>query len=147
MKRYVLDTNLYVEADRDRVAAEELERFLMRWLPSVHFHAVVAQELLAGAVDARRERLLLDNLIQPFQRRGRIVVPDFGAWTRAGGIVSRLVQQKRMSPGGFSRSFLNDCLLAASCRSNGLTLVTRNVRDFSLIRRVEPVEVVEPWPE
>lgn len=104
MKRYVLDTNLYVEADRDRVAAEELERFLMRWLPSVHFHAVVALELLAGAVDARRERLLVDNLIQPFQRRGRIVVPDFGAWTRAGGIVSRLVQQKRMSPGGFSRS-------------------------------------------
>jgi predicted nucleic acid-binding protein len=146
VKQYVLDSNLYIEADRNESVAEELDRFLMRSLPSVHLHGVVAQELLAGAIDARREKLIYDSLIEPFERRGRVVAPSFGAWKRAGQIISRLVQQKRMSPGGFSRSFMNDCVLAASCRENGLTLVTRNVQDFALIGRVESVEVVGPWP-
>jgi predicted nucleic acid-binding protein len=146
VKQYVLDSNLYIEADRDESAAEEMDRFLMRFLPSVHLHGVVAQELLAGAIDARREKLVHDSLIEPFERRGRVVAPSFGAWKRAGGIISRLVQQKRLSPGGFNRSFMNDCVLAASCRESGLTLVTRNVKDFNLIRKVESVEVVGPWP-
>jgi predicted nucleic acid-binding protein len=146
VKQYVLDSNLYIEADRDESAAEEMDRFLMRFLPSVHLHGVVAQELLAGAIDERREKLVHDSLIEPFERRGRVVAPSFGAWKRAGGIISRLVQQKRLSPGGFNRSFMNDCVLAASCRESGLTLVTRNVKDFNLIRKVESVEVVGPWP-
>jgi len=146
MKQYVLDSDLYIEADRDGSAAQEMDRFLMRFLPSIHLHGVVAQELLAGALDARREKLIYESLIEPFERRGRVVAPSFAAWKRAGGIISRLVQQKRMSAGGFSRSFMNDCLLAASCREQGFTLVTKNVRDFALIRRVESVEVVEPWP-
>ena len=146
MKQYVLDSNLYIEADRDEWAAEEMDRFLMRFLPSVHLHGVVAQELLAGAIDARREKLIHDSLIEPFERRGRVVAPSFGAWKRAGRIISRLVQQKRLSPGGFNRSFMNDCVLAASCRESGLTLVTRNAKDFDLIRKVESVEVVGPWP-
>jgi predicted nucleic acid-binding protein len=147
VKRYVLDSNLYIEADRDESAAEELDRFLLRFLPSIHLHAVVAQELLAGALDARRERLIQDSLVRPFEKRGRVIAPSFGAWKRAGVIVSRLIQQKRMSPGGFSRSFMNDCVLAASCREAGVILVTRNVQDFTLIQRVESVEVVGPWPE
>lgn len=147
MTRYVLDTNLYIEADRNESAAEELDRFLMRFLPSVHLHGVVAQELLAGAIDARREKLIHDGLIKPFERRDRVVAPSFGAWKRAGGIVARLVQQKKMSPGGFSRSFMNDCVLAASCRESGLTLVTRNVQDFALIQKAERFEVVGPWPK
>jgi predicted nucleic acid-binding protein len=147
VKRYVLDSNLYIEADRSELAAEELDRFLMRFLPLVQLHAVVAQELLAGARDSRREKLIQDTLIAPFEKRGRVIAPSFAAWKRAGIIMSRLVQQKRMSPGGFGRSFVNDCVLAASCREEGLVLVTRNAQDFALIQRVETVEVVAPWPE
>ena len=54
MARYVMDTNVYVAADRDIEWAEELERFSTTHLPFIHFHAVVAQELLAGAIDQRR---------------------------------------------------------------------------------------------
>ena len=147
MRRYVLDSNLYIQADRDRNWAQELERFTSRLLPSIHLHAVVAQELLAGAIDARRVRLVQDALIGPFERRGRVVTPGFGAWKRAGMVMARLVERKWMSPGGFARSFVNDCLLATSCRENGLVLVTNNAEDFALIRRVESVEVLEPWPE
>lgn len=146
MARYVIDTNLYVAADRDLAWAEELERFATAQLPFIHFHAVVAQELLAGAIDQKRERLVEESLIQPFERRGRVLVPSFAAWKGAGRILSQLVNRKLMSPGGFKRSFLNDCVLAASCREVGATLVTLNREDFKLIRKVLRFEFTEPWP-
>ncbi len=147
MKRYVLDTNLYIEAGRDRVWAEELSRFVSAHLPFIHLHAVVAQELLAGAVDPGKARLVESGLVRPFETRGRVVTPSFATWKRAGSIMARLVQTKQMSPGGFGRSFVNDCLLGASCREGGLTLITRNTRDFELIRGVEEFELAAPWPE
>ncbi|TVP78231.1 MAG: type II toxin-antitoxin system VapC family toxin [Gemmatimonadales bacterium] len=146
MKRYVLDSNLYIEAVRDAGRAEELKRFVAQCLPSIYLHAAVAQELLAGAVDHRRARLIEESLIRPFERRERIITPRFGTWKRAGRIMARLVQEKRMSAGGFGRSFVNDCLLGASCREDGFALITRNTRDFKLIQHVEPFDVVEPWP-
>ena len=147
MPRFVIDTNLYVEADRDLARAEELERFSTAYIPFIHFHAVVAQELLAGAIDRRRERLVEESLIQPFERRGRVLTPSFAAWKAAGRILSQLVQRKLMSPGGFKRSFLNDCVLAASCREVGATLVTLNRDDFRIIEKVMRFEFTEPWPE
>ena len=98
MARYVIDTNLYVAADRDLASAEELERFVTAQLPFIHFHAVVAQELLAGVIDQKRERLVEETLIQPFERRGRILVPSFAAWKGAGRILSQLVNRKLISP-------------------------------------------------
>jgi len=147
VKRYVLDTNLYIEAGRDRDWAEELARFVSAHLPLIHLHAVVAQELLAGALDAGKARLVERGLVRPFEKRGRVLTPSFGTWKRAGSIMARLVHTKKMSPGGFGRSFVNDCLLGASCREEGLTLITRNTRDFELIRGVEEFELAAPWPE
>jgi len=147
VKRYVLDTNLYIEASRDRDWAEELAGFVSAHLPLIYLHAVVAQELLAGAVDAEKGRLVERGVVRPFEKRGRVVTPAFGTWKRAGSIMARLVEAKRMSPGGFGRSFVNDCLLGASCREEGLTLISRNTRDFELIREVEEFELAAPWPE
>jgi predicted nucleic acid-binding protein len=121
-------------------------RWVSAFLPTIHLHAVVAQEMIAGAMDARREKLIHDSLVEPFERRRRVVTPSFAAWKRAGSIMAHLVQRKMMAPGGFSRSFVNDCLLAASCRDEGLVLITANASDFALIKRVEEVEVVGPWP-
>jgi predicted nucleic acid-binding protein len=146
VKRYLLDTNLYVEASRDRASAEELARFVSANLPLIHLHAVVAQELLAGAVDPDKERLVEQAVVRPFEKRGRVVTPGFGTWKRAGSIMARLVQAKRMGPGGFGRSFVNDCLLGASCREEGFTLITRNTRDFEVIRGVEDFDLEAPWP-
>ena len=146
MASYVLDTNVYVAADRDSEWAKGLQRFVTAFLPSIYLHGVIVQELLAGAVSRDRERLVEKSLISPFERRGRIVVPAFEAWKTAGRIVGRLVQKKHMSPGGFSRSFLNDCLLAASCLENGLTLITLNTGDFDLIRKVHTFKYTNPWP-
>lgn len=146
MSKYVLDTNLYITAGRDKARGKDLDRFTAEHLPSIYLHAVVVQEMLAGAIDAPKERLLNSTLIHPFERRGRIITPSYRAWRRTGEIMARLVQQGFTPPGGFARSFPNDCLLAASCREAGVTLISNNLRDYELIRKVEPVNVVPPWP-
>lgn len=146
MIKYVLDTNIFISADRDLQWAAELERFSSDFLPQIHLSAVVAQELLAGAISPDREKAIRVNYIEPFERKGRLITPTYDAWKRAGQIMARLVNRKLMSPGAFGRSFVNDCLLAASCRERGATLITLNTRDFELIKKVEPVTVVPPWP-
>lgn len=146
MRKYVLDTNLYIEATRSDEAADALKEFYTRFLPHVHLHSVVAQELLAGAVGPELERTTQEELIEPFEAVGRTITPTHRTWKRAGEIIARLVREKRLSPGGFSRSFTNDCLIAASAREHGFVLVSKNTRDFELIRTVEPVDVLPPWP-
>lgn len=143
----MLDTNLFIAADRDAAKAEELTAFYAAFLPATYLHAVVVQELLLGAIDARRGLSIRNAYVRPFQSRGRMVTPTFANWARSGEVVAQLVRDKVISPGGFGRSFLNDVLLAVSCRSAGLTLVTNNLRDFERIRRVERLDFVPPWPE
>jgi predicted nucleic acid-binding protein len=146
VRKYVVDTNLYIEATRSEDAADHLDAFHARVLPYIHLHSVVAQELLAGAVRPEVERRLRDSLVRPFEKVGRVLTPTHRCWKRAGEIMARLVRAKKLSPGGFGPSFVNDCLIAASAREHGFVLVTRNVRDFQLIGTVEPVEVIAPWP-
>lgn len=146
MPKYVLDTSLYVYATRDEEWNRELQAFYQARAPFVYLHSVVAGELLAGAVSSDLERRTHRHLIAPFESTGRLVTPGHGAWKRAGAAVARLVRERRLSPNGIRRSFLNDCLIAASARDHGLVVVTDNLRDFELIRTVEPVEVVPPWP-
>ena len=45
-----------------------------------------------------------------------------------------------------SRSFVNDILLALSCREAGVVLVTENLRDFERIAEVRRFDFVAPWP-
>ncbi|MGH7613217.1 MAG: type II toxin-antitoxin system VapC family toxin [Gemmatimonadales bacterium] len=146
MTKYVLDTNIFIQADRDRGWAERLVAFYAAFLPVTFLHAVVVQELLLGAVDARRGRDLYRGYVAPFEARQRVLTPSYASWRRSGEVVATLVQRRRLSPGGFSRSFLNDVLLAVSCRDAGVVLITTNVTDFSLIRSVEPFRFIAPWP-
>lgn len=146
MPKYVVDTNLYIEATRSEEAADDLNAFYARSLPRIHLHSVVAQELLAGAVRPSLEHRLYEEIIYPFEAVGRVLTPTHWSWKRAGEIMARLVREKRLSPGGFLPSFPNDCLIAASAREHGFVLITRNMRDFELIGSVEPVQALPPWP-
>lgn len=147
MTKYVLDTNIFIRADRDRAWAEELVAFYAAFLPATFMHAVVVHELLLGAVDPRRGRDLYEGYVAPFEARGRIVTPSYGSWRWSAEVVAALVQRRRLSPGGFSQSFLNDVLLAVSCREAGLVLITTNTADFSRIRAAEQFQFVAPFPQ
>ena len=146
MTRYVIDTQLFIEAARDRKRADELAAFSSAFLPRLLLHAVVVQEMLAGATSRKWIKEVERGVIGPYERRGRIITPSRQAWKRSGEVVSELVATKKLSPSGIRRSFVNDVLLAASCREEGVVLITRNAKDFALIGTVEPVRFVEPWP-
>ncbi|MGH2598801.1 MAG: type II toxin-antitoxin system VapC family toxin [Gemmatimonadales bacterium] len=148
MPKYVIDTNLYVEAITTDEGNEALAAFQRRFAPFLFQHSTVAQEILAGGRGEARYREYYEDWIAPFEDLGRVIVPSHGSWVRAALIMVRLVESGRMRPGGFSRSFLNDCLIAASAREHGFVLVTRNTTDFALIGQVEPrLEYTPPWPE
>jgi predicted nucleic acid-binding protein len=145
--KYVLDTHIFVRADRDHAWAKQLVAFYTAFLPVTFLHAVVVQEILLGAVDPRRGRLLYEEYVAPFEARRRIITPSYASWRRSGEVVAALVQRRRLSPGGYGRSFLNDVLLAASCREAGIVLITNKVADFTRISAVEPFQFVSPWPQ
>ena len=146
MRKYVLDTNIYIAAARDRKFGAELVQFAGSYVPQLYLHAVVVQELMAGAINAEARRRLEREVIQPFEKRGRIVVPSYKAWKRSGEIVASLIKDRVLTVGGVPRSFANDALLAASCREESMTVVTRNEGDFRRISKVEGVSYSGPWP-
>ncbi|HSU17881.1 type II toxin-antitoxin system VapC family toxin [Longimicrobium sp.] len=143
---FILDTNLYIDADREPSRAEALAAFYDSHLPSTHLHAIVVQEMLAGAISPERARRAQESLIRPFEKRNRLIVPTYETWKRAGEILRQLAVRGFIAPGKFARSFIHDVMLAASCRQFGHTLVTANLRDFELIRKVERFDFVPPFP-
>lgn len=146
MPKYILDTNIYISAVRDPAKAQELIEFYAAYLPFTYFHAAVAQELLLGAIDRRKRRQVEKAFIEPFQSRGRVIVPTYATWRRSGELIGLLIEAGNMRPGSVRRSFLNDAILAASCREFGLTVVTENTGDFRLLQEVERFKYVGPWP-
>jgi predicted nucleic acid-binding protein len=120
-----------------------LNAFQAAHAPFLHLSAVVVQELRAG-VRGRAAARLEAAVVAPFERRGRLVTPTYAAWKESGRVLSQLV-----APGAWSavsRSFVNDVLLAMSCREAGVVLVTNNLRDFTRIATARPFDFVGPWP-
>ncbi len=69
MRKYILDTNLYVFAARDLQWKAMLREFLERNMPGMYLHSTVAAELLAGAHAPRLEHDTQRHLIEPFEPR------------------------------------------------------------------------------
>lgn len=142
----MVDTNLYIDATHVTSAADSLKAFYARFLPHVHLHSVVAQEILLGGVDPRQERRILEAFIAPFEDVGRVITPSHSTWKRASGIFLELVRRKKVTHKTAKPSFVADCLIAASAREHGFIVVTNNAKDFGLIQQVERFQFVPPWP-
>lgn len=147
MERFVLDTNVFIQAMRSAEARAELADWQRRMAPHIWQHSVVVAELLVGARNEETWKRWHELWVIPAERVRRILVPDYAIWLRASRILSRLAAAGRISPGGVKPSFFNDCLLAASSRERGCVIVTHNRDDFELIARVEPaVRTSPPFP-
>lgn len=146
MPKYVLDTNVYIQATRTAESFEGLRRFLYAMTSAIHLHSVVALELLAGATTEEMRRHVDRSFIRPIERRERVFTPTHEAWKRAAGALASLIRDRRVSPEGIKKSLVNDCLIAASARDHGFVLVTDNTRDFALLNDYLPIEFVPPWP-
>ena len=144
--KYVLDTHLFINAFRDPVANEALQRFHRAFSPFEHFSVIVAQELRAGIKQPRDRKALERNVLRVFERASRTITPSTDAWHRSGDLLSEMAKQDGLEIARVSKAFANDILLALSCREAGCVLVTDNERDFRRIRRFVQFDFMKPWP-
>jgi predicted nucleic acid-binding protein len=131
--KYLLDTNVYIEACRSEEKRARFRTTFFPLLPATFLSAVVAYELYVNAQD-RRTRRLVQEFIHPLERSGRIVSPTFVDWLEASEIVTAIEEKDR---GWRSKlpALLNDILIALCARRIGATVFTYNGEDFRLIHR------------
>lgn len=144
--KYALDTNIFVHSSRDSVWNAELQAFHSAFAPFEFLSAVVVQELRAGARSREAAVALQREIFDPFERRKRVFTPNYTGWKLAGEALAKLVARTGLDLQNVGKAFVNDVLLAASCRESGIVLITDNTRDFARIRRVISFEFIEPWP-
>jgi len=145
-RKYVLDTQLFINAFRDPSANDVLQRFHRAFAPFEHLSLIVAQELRAGIKRKQDRRVLERHVLNVFERAGRTFAPSGNAWNRSGDLLSEMARTEGLEIARLSKSFANDVLLALSCREAGCVLVTDNERDFGRIRRHVQFDFVKPWP-
>lgn len=145
-RKYVLDTNCFVDASRSEVEARAFAEFCVWATPGLYLSTVVAAELRAGAGSARDRRTLERQILSPYVRRGRLVNPSQAAWETLGTTLATLVEKTGLVLWDVRRSFVFDILIARSCREIGATLVSRNSTDLERIATVFRFDHVTPYP-
>jgi predicted nucleic acid-binding protein len=131
--KYLLDTNVYLEAVRSEEARAQFRKTFYPLLPATYLSAVVSYELSVNAHN-RRTRTLLQDFVRPMERTGRVVTPTFDDWSMASEVVTA-IEANEKSWRSKLPALLNDILVALSARRIGATLLTYNRDDFRLIRR------------
>ena len=145
-KKFVLDTQLFIQAFRDPAANEALQEFHRDRAPFEYLSAIVAQELRAGIRRPADRRALERHVLGIYERVGRLITPSASAWHESGDALAAMARDEGLELSRVSKSFANDILLALSCRESGCVLVTENHRDFARIQRLVNFEFVAPWP-
>lgn len=145
-RKYVLDTQLFINGFRDPKANEALQLFHRQFAPLEYLSVVVAQELRAGIRRPQDRKALDKHVLQLFERANRTIVPSLNAWHRSGDLLAEMARREGLEIARMSKSFANDLLLALSCLESGCVLVTDNDRDFRRIRRFVRFEFIRPWP-
>jgi predicted nucleic acid-binding protein len=87
-------------------------------------------ELLAGAFDPK-ERKLIDQIARNFT----VISVSERQWFICGDIMMRLRRDKKIDRDRL-KELLADILIAVSVRDIGAVLITKNEKDFKLIRDV-----------
>lgn len=144
-RKYVLDTQLFIDAFRDPAFNEELQQFHRAFSPFEYFSVIVAQELRAG-VRARDRKALERHVLKVYERASRTITPSADAWHRSGDLLAEMARKEGLEIERVSKAFANDVLVALSCREAGCILVTDNERDFQRIRRFVQFDFTKPWP-
>ena len=146
VRKYVLDTQLFIQAFRDPSANRALQDFHHAFAPFEYLSVIVAQELRSGIQRPQDRRALEKNVLGIFARANRTITPSAGTWHRSGDPLAEMARQEGLQIAGVSKAFASDVLLAVPCREAGCMLVTDNLRDFQRIRRFVQFDFIEPWP-
>ncbi|MCL4456095.1 MAG: PIN domain-containing protein [Nitrospirae bacterium] len=96
----------------------------------ITFSSVVLMELLAGAYEKKEQRL-----IEQIQNNFTVITPTRRQWHTSGKIMLKLRKDKKTDPLRI-KGLVADILIAASVRDIGAVLITKNDKDFRLIKEV-----------
>jgi len=146
-RKLVLDTNCFIDASKSDAANAAFDLFTSGAAPRLHLSSVVAAELHAGASDPAQRKHLEDEVLAPYERRGRLVTPSASAWGALGNTLATLVRDEGLDLKTVKRSFVFDILVASSCREIGAIFVSANIRDLERIARVFAFDYVAPYPD
>lgn len=144
--KYTLDTNIFIDGFRTEEAQADVFGFLSRALPFTYLSAVVMQELAAGARTAEAARDVEQGLFEPFERRRRVFAPSVAAFAASGRALAAVAAREGWQLLDENPSLLNDALIAASCREQGITLITRDGDFKRLAPFVRGFRYAAPWP-
>lgn len=97
-------------------------------------------ELRAGAFSSR-DRRLIRQLEEAFEKAGRVLLPSRNVFAEAGDVLRRLQTDRGYSLSA-GHSIVNDVLIALSARSIGAIVITQNEADFNTIRAARPFELL-----
>ena len=97
LRKYVLDTNCFIDAARDADRRAAFETFCSRAAPGLHLSAVVAAELRAGA--GRSLPTLERRVLGPYIRRGRLVTPTAASREALGTTLAAFVARDGLEIG------------------------------------------------
>ena len=131
--KYLLDTNVYIEACRSEERRSQFGKTFFPLLPFTFLSATVAYELSVNAAD-QRTRELIAGFVERLERVGRTVSPIFSDWLEAAEIMTRIAKSQKSWRSKLPQ-LQNDILIALSARRIGATVLTYNRDDFLLIRR------------
>jgi toxin FitB len=135
---YLVDTNVLSELRRKTPDARVVQWFAQRPVRSLYLSVLTLGEIrkgIEGVQDVKRRTTLIDWLESdlPSFFTGRILSVDGSVADRWGRLVA---QAQRPLPA-------IDSLLAATALHHDLSLVTRNVKDYSGL----PLSLINPWDE
>ena len=133
---YLIDTNVLSELRKRQPDAQVVRWMAERPATTLYLSVLTLGELRKGVeslMQQARKRRLLDwlEVELPAYFAGRIVSVDAAVADRWGRLLS---QARRPLPA-------IDSLLAATALAHGLTLVTRNLKDF----QYPDLQVLDPW--
>ena len=144
--KYALDTNIFIDGFRSEEGHTEVFAFLNRALPFTYVSAVVMQELAAGARTTEAARDVQHGVFEPFERRRRVFAPSAAAFAESGRVLAAVAAREGWQLVDENASLLNDALIAASCREQGITLITRDGDFKRLAPFVKGFRYAAPWP-
>ena len=124
----VLDTSFLIEHFRKKTIQEAFLN-LTRYY-HIAFSSVVLMELLAGAFDAKEQKLI-DQIARNFT----VITVSERQWFICGEVMMKLRRDKKIDKARV-KGLLADILIAVSVRDTGAVLMTKNETDFKLIREV-----------
>jgi len=136
-QKIIIDTNVYID-----IFNSGLHENLRNPFQYVVFLAhPVLHELWMGA-KGKKEISYLSTFQNAFVRLKRLIVPTVNTVIFIGQACHKLRTSGKLDP--VHPKHYNDIFLAALARQIGATLITKNVQDFKIIRKVIAFDFKEP---